>query len=101
MNREFYFHDVARENNFNHLTLKSYQMATENLKGGGGGEREVQDYFSLLATHLSTSLFLVSSLSSSNRQSVALDGDWDVTQREWLPGGKFEMRPIANKRAQV
>lgn len=32
MNREFYFHDVARENNFNDLTLKSYQMATENLQ---------------------------------------------------------------------
>lgn len=86
------------------ISTTSHSKATKWLQKilkGGGGEREVQDYFSLLATHLSTSLFLVSSLSSSNRQSVALDGDWDVTQREWLPGGKFEMRPIANKRAQV
>jgi len=39
MNREFYVHDVVHENNFNYLTVKSYQIATEKpqMLGGGGG----------------------------------------------------------------
>lgn len=32
MNYELNFHDVVSEKNFNHPTLKSYQMATENFQ---------------------------------------------------------------------
>lgn len=61
----------------------------------------MQDYFCFLTTYLPTLLFPISSLSSSNRWFVAVDGDWDIMQREWLPGGKFEMGPIAKRRVQV
>lgn len=63
MNYDFYFHDVARESNFNNLTLKTYQKATKILKySRGKKKREVQDCFGLLITLLSASLFCVSSL---------------------------------------
>lgn len=38
---------------------------------------------------------------SSDGQLVTLDEDRKIMQREWLPGGKFEMGPIAKKRVQV
>lgn len=55
----------------------------------------MQDYFCFLTTYLPTLLFPISSLSSSNRWFVAVEGDGDIMQRKWLPGGKVEMGPIA------
>lgn len=105
MNCEFYSHDIAHDNNLSHSTLKSYKIHTENFqilwRIKKKKKEEDQDYFSLLTSHLSTSLSPVSSLSSSKRRCVALGGDWGITQREWFSGGKFELGQIANKKIQV
>lgn len=64
-------------------------------------KQKVQHNFSLLTIYLSTLLFLVSSLSLSNQHFAALHGDWDIMQRQWLPGEKSEMGPIARERAHA